>query len=124
MKNINGLRGVLLGGAALAAMTSAVQADELAALKAQLEALQSKVDVLEHAPSPGPQAPAGASLITVERGSRMKFVAPTQARDRGNFNDDAGFTIAITPSADLPAPVAEISLYGYVKGDVIYDHVS
>jgi hypothetical protein len=121
MKNINGLRGALLGGAALAAMTSGVQADELAALKAQLEALQSKVDILEHAPSPGAQAPAGASFITFERGSRMEFVAPTAARDRGNINDDAGFTIAVTPSADLPAPVAEIALYGYVKGDVIYD---
>ena len=42
-------------------------------------------------------------------------------RDRVNQNDDAGFTIAITPSADMPAPVAEIVVYGYVKGDVIYD---
>ena len=52
----------------------------------------------------------------------MAFVAPYAARDRGNANDDGGFTIAITPSADMPAPVAEIALYGYVKGDVIYDH--
>ena len=98
--------------------------DELAALKAQLEALQAKVDGFERAPAREPQASAGASFITVERGSRMEFVAPTAARDRGNVNDDAGFTIAITPSADLPAPVAEIALYGYVKGDVIYDRVS
>ena len=44
-----------------------------------------------------------------------------RASDRVNQNDDAGFTIAITPSADMPAPVAEIVVYGYVKGDVIYD---
>ena len=123
MNNINGLRGALLGGTVLLATTSGVQADELAALKAQLEVLQSKVDLLERAPAQVPQAPAGASFITFERGSRMEFVAPTAARDRGNVNDDAGFTIAITPSADLPAPVAEIALYGYVKGDVIYDHI-
>ncbi len=120
MNNIKGLRRALLGGAALMAMTSGVQADELAALKSQLESLQSRVDSLAQ-PAPRSQAPAGASLVTFERGSRMDFVAPHAARDRGNANDDAGFTIAITPSADLPAPVAEIALYGYVKGDVIYD---
>jgi hypothetical protein len=121
MNNIKGLRRALLGGAALMAMTSGVQADELAALKAQLESLQSRVDSLTKPPAPPSQAPAGVSLVTFERGSRMDFVAPHAARDRGNANDDAGFTIAITPSADLPAPVAEIALYGYVKGDVIYD---
>jgi hypothetical protein len=51
----------------------------------------------------------------------MNFVAPSMARDRGNIDDDDGFTIAVTPSADLPAPVAEVAVYGYVKGDVIYD---
>ena len=51
----------------------------------------------------------------------MDFVTPTPARDAANINDDAGFTIAVTPSADLPAPVAEVAVYGYVKGDVIYD---
>ena len=121
MNNINRLRGALLGGAAVLAMTSAAQADELAALKGQLESLQSRIAGLEPAPAPTSRAPAGANLLRFERGSGMAFVAPTPARDRANVNDDAGFTIAITPSADLPAPVAEIALYGYVKGDVIYD---
>ena len=121
MNNINRLRGALLGGAAVIAMTSAAQADELAALKGQLESLQSRIAGLERAPAPTSRTPAGASLLRFERGSGMAFVAPTPARDRANVNDDAGFTIAITPSADLPAPVAEIALYGYVKGDVIYD---
>jgi hypothetical protein len=106
------------------AMTAGVEADELAALKGQLEALQSRVDELGQTAAKGSQVPAGTSLVTVERGSRMEFVAPFAARDRGNANDDGGFTIAITPSADLPAPVAEIALYGYVKGDVIYDHIA
>src|SRR5262245_65085899 len=51
----------------------------------------------------------------------MDFVAQDPVRDRVNQNDAAGFTIAITPAADMPAPVAEIVVYGYVKGDVIYD---
>src|SRR5262245_38344650 len=51
----------------------------------------------------------------------MDFVAQDPVRDRVNQNDAAGFTIAITPASDMPAPVAEIVVYGYVKGDVIYD---
>jgi len=121
MSNIKGLRGALLGRAALLTMTSEVQADELAALKTQLESLQSRIADLEQTPVQRAQPPAGASVVSFERGSQMAFVAPTTARDRANVNDGAGFTIAITPSADLPAPVAEIALYGYVKGDVIYD---
>ena len=123
MNKIKRLWTTLLGGAALAAMASGSQADELAALKAQLAALESRVNGLEQAPS-GLQAPSAASLVTFERGSQMNFVAPSMARDRGNIDDDDGFTIAVTPSADLPAPVAEVAVYGYVKGDVIYDHVS
>jgi hypothetical protein len=44
MNHIKGLQGVLLGGAALIAMMSGGRADELAALKGELEALQSRVD--------------------------------------------------------------------------------
>jgi hypothetical protein len=45
------LRKALLGGAALAVMTTGAQADELTALKAQLEALQNRVDTMEAAPA-------------------------------------------------------------------------
>jgi hypothetical protein len=120
---IRSLRRALLGGVALAvAGTAGARADELSDLKAQLEALQSRVNTLEQQPAQqASNLPPGASFITFERGSRMDFVAQDPARDRINQNDDAGFTIAITPSADMPAPVAEIVVYGYVKGDVIYD---
>ena len=96
-------------------------ADELADLKAQLEALQSRVNTIEQQPAQASNLPPGASFVTFERGSRMDFVQQDRVSDRGNQNDDAGFTIAITPTADMPAPVAEIVVYGYVKGDVIYD---
>jgi opacity protein-like surface antigen len=117
------LRRALLGGVALTvAGTSGARADELADLKAQLEALQSRVNTLEQQPAQqASNLPPGASFVTFERGSRMDFVQQDKASDRVNQNDDAGFTIAITPTADMPAPVAEIVVYGYVKGDVIYD---
>jgi hypothetical protein len=44
MNKIKRLCTTLLGGAALAAMASGSQADELAALKAQLAALESRVN--------------------------------------------------------------------------------
>jgi len=34
---------------------------------------------------------------------------------------DRGFTIAITPTADVPAPVTEVTVSGYVKADFIWD---
>jgi hypothetical protein len=58
------LRKALLGGAALAVMTTGAQADELTALKAQLEALQNRVDTMEAAPA----NLEGKSLLTFERG--------------------------------------------------------
>ena len=122
MTNTKWLRRALLGGVALTvAGTAGARADELSDLKSQLEALQSRVNTLEQQPAQASNLPPGASFVTFERGSRMDFVAQDRASDRVNQNDDAGFTIAITPSADMPAPVAEIVVYGYVKGDVIYD---
>src|SRR5262245_66186199 len=112
----------LLGGVALTLLASPGHADELADLKAQLEVLRSRVGTLEQQPAPPVfEVPPGARVITLEGGSRMDFVAQDPVRDRANQNDNAGFTIAITPSADMPATVAEIVVYGYVKGDVIYD---
>ena len=105
----------LAGGVALSVMVSTAQADELSDLKAQLLALQERVDALASHPNQAPVAP-GVSLITFHRGQGdLADFGPTSTPD------DRGFTVAITPIADLPAPVAEITVYGYVKGDVIYD---
>ena len=62
MTDTKWLRRALLGGVALTVMASGAQADELAALKAQLEALQSRVNTLETQPAPAAQLPPGASL--------------------------------------------------------------
>jgi len=51
MTNTKWLRRALLGGVALSVMAAGAQADELSALKAQLEALQARVNTLESQPA-------------------------------------------------------------------------
>ena len=116
MTNI--LRKALLGGAALAVMTTGAAADELSTLKAQLAALQSQVDSIQSAPA---QAPAGSSMLRYERGAGGNTWGLDAVKDSANANEGGGFTIAVTPTADLPAPVAEVTVYGYVAGHVAYD---
>ena len=110
------LRKALLGGAALAVMVTGAQADELSTLKAQLEALQSRVDTMESAPS----SLDGRSLLTFERGQGTNNWGVTPAREVASMTDDNGFTIGITPTADMPAPVAEVTVYGYVAAHLHY----
>ena len=114
----NMLRKALLGGAALAVMTTGAAADELATLKAQLAALQSQVDTIQSAPA---QAPAGSSMLRYERGLGGNTWGLDAVKDGANVHDGGGFTIAVTPTADLPAPVAEVTVYGYAAGHVAYD---
>jgi hypothetical protein len=116
MTNI--LRKALLGGAALAVMTTGAAADELSTLKAQLAALQSQVDSIQSAPA---QAPAGSSFLRYERGTGGNTWGLDAVKDSANVNEGGGFTVAVTPTADLPAPVAEVTVYGYVAGHVAYD---
>jgi hypothetical protein len=100
------------------------QADELSALKAQLEALQSRVNQIETtAPAASsPTMPAGASWITFNRGAGGNSDRLNEnLRPQEYIPADTGFTIAITPTADLPAPVHEVTVSGYVKGDIIFD---
>ncbi len=119
------LRQALLGGVALGVAATGAQADELNALKAQLEGLQSRVNQLESTAPAGGTTPSGLpqsdSWITFHRGSDIGWDQSEHARPQEYIPEDRGFTIAITPSADLPAPVHEVTVSGYVKGDFIYD---
>jgi hypothetical protein len=119
------VRASLLGGVALGVMSMGAQAaDDLSGLKAQLEALQARVNQLEAKPAPAPtaQLPQGASFLTIRRGSNMPgfnddmLSPPSQA-----VPTERGFTIAITPAADVPAPIMEVTVSGYVKADFQYD---
>ncbi|NNF79971.1 MAG: hypothetical protein HKN05_18265, partial [Rhizobiales bacterium] len=120
MTNSKWLRRALLSGVALGVASTGAQADDLTALKAQLEALQSRVNQLESTPAPS-ALPDGASLITFKRGQGSLSDWHTDRKAEGTIPQDGGFTIAITPTADVPAPVTEVTVSGYVKGDVIYD---
>ncbi len=117
-------RTALLGGVALGAMAATTHADELSELKAQLETLQSRVNEIETT-QPGATAPGGypaeSSLITFRRGSLLGSSNSPFTKYEDQIPDDRGFTIAITPTADLPAPVTEVSVSGYVKADFIFD---
>ena len=115
------LRKVLLGGAALAVMATGAQADELTALKAQLEALQTKVDRMESSAS-AYNLPAGTNLLTGRRGTADYNWAANQARLNQDWAgaENSGYTIAITPTADMPAPIAEITVSGYVSSWVFW----
>lgn len=115
----NMLRNALLGGAALAVMTTGAAADELSTLKAQLAALQTQVDTMQTASAQAPAA--GSSFLRYERGLGGNTWGVDAVRDSANVNNGSGFTIAVTPTADLPAPVAEVTVYGYVAGHVAYD---
>ena len=120
MSNTKWLRRALLGGVALSVMATGAQADELTALKAQLEALQTRVNSLETAPAPA-ALPEGYSYMTYGRGAGSNNDWGNESfTDQVNQSENRGFTVAVTPTADLPAPVAEVTVYGYVKGDVIY----
>ena len=113
MTNSKWIRRALLGGVAMAVMATGAQADDLSDLKAQIEALQARVNTIE---SRGAALPEGVSLITFQRGSKeiaMVGGDDTDLLDRAP--EGRGFTIAITPTADLPAPATEITLSGSIR---------
>ncbi len=102
--------------------TGVAQADELANLKVQLEALQSQVSALNTGPARTvPALRKGESRMTLRRGSGLDGALDHLTAANDKMPADRGYTVAISPSADLPAPVTEISVSGYVKADVIYD---
>jgi hypothetical protein len=110
---------LLLAGTAAAMLTTTAQADELSTLKAQLAALQSQVNQIQSQPAQA--APSGLGSLTYDRGQGGNTWGVKPATEITSGNDDTGFTIAVTPTADLPAPVAEVTVYGYVAAHVAYD---
>ncbi|MEM7636308.1 MAG: porin [Pseudomonadota bacterium] len=106
---------VVLAATALAATTTVATADELSILKARLAALQSQLDTIHTT-----TAITSPDLRHV-RGHGGNTWGLSAVRDAANVGDAGGFTIAITPTADLPAPVAEVTVYGYAAGHIAYD---
>ena len=107
----------LMAGAALAVSAAAAQADDLEALKAQIESLNARVAAMEAAPS----VPAGYSLLAISEGERV--ITPglgMTAREMAGYGDKATY-ISVLPTADAPAG-ATITWSGYVDAGLVYSN--
>jgi hypothetical protein len=109
------MKWALLGGAALAVTATSARADDLAALKAQIEALQSRVTQLEAQPQAS--MPSGYSLMSLRSG--MTDVDQSGIRPADRVDEDSGVTISVLPTADA-APVAEVSVSGEIRTALVY----
>jgi hypothetical protein len=113
---MNMLKWALMGSAALAVTATAARADDLSALKAQIETLQSRVTQLEAQPQAS--MPSGYSLLSIRDGQgTFQGVLPERAADR--VREESGFTLSVVPTADA-APAAEVSVSGEIRTALIY----
>ena len=107
----------LLGGAAMAVSAAGAQADDLDALKAQIETLNARVAAMETAPS----VPAGYSLLAVSEGERINTPGlELTAREKAGYGDRATI-ISVLPTADAPAGTT-ISWSGYARAGLVYEN--
>ena len=102
----------LLGGAALAVTAAGARADDLGALKAEIEALNARVAQLETAPA----VPAGYQLMTLSSGAET--VVPGNP-DNAKFGSQVASVtkVSVMPTADAPA-AASIEWSGYVRAAI------
>lgn len=106
----------LLAGAAVAVTGAAAHADELQDLKAQIEALNTRVAAMETAPA----VPAGYKLLAISKGEALQVPGLDQSyRDRFTQGNRATI-ISVMPTADAPAGTT-ISWSGYVRAAIRYD---
>ncbi len=106
------LKLALIGTAALAAVSVTARADDLADLKAQIEALNGRISQLEAAPA----VPAGYQLMSVSKADAI--VVPSLDVDNA-FKQTNVTTIGILPTADVPAST-NIQWSGYARAALIY----
>src|SRR4029078_3387430 len=106
----------LLAGAAIAVTATTARADDLSALKAQIDALQSRVSQLEAQPQAA--MPSGYSLMAIRDGQgTYEGVLPERNADM--VRDSSGFTLSVLPTADA-APAAEVSVSGEIRTALLY----
>ena len=110
---MNAIKIALLGTAALAAVSVSARADDLADLKAQIEALNGRISQLEASPS----VPAGYQLLSVTKADAI--VVPSLDR-KSIFFADSATTIGILPTADVPAST-NIQWSGSVAAGIVFD---
>lgn len=105
----------LMGGAALAVTSAAAHADDLDALKAQIETLNARVAAMEAAPA----VPAGYSLLAVSEGPRVVTPGLTDTQSQIAAMGNQATYISILPTADAPAG-ATITWSGYARAGLVY----
>lgn len=109
----------LLGGAAMAVTAASAQADDLEALKAQIETLNARVAAMETTPS----VPAGYQLIAVSEGDMQETPGlGFTARERALYGSKSTI-ISVLPTADAPAGTT-ISWSGFARAGLVYDDTS
>ena len=106
----------LLAGAAVAVTATAARADDLSALKAQIEALQTRVSQLEAQPQAA--MPSGYSLMAIRDGQGT-YEGVLAERNADKVRENSGFTLSVLPTADA-APAAEVSVSGEIRTALIY----
>ena len=111
----------LMGGAALAVTSAVAHADELDALKAQIETLDARVAAMHATPA----VPAGYSLLAISEGPRVNTPGldiTWKGTESAAYGNEATY-ITVLPTADAPAG-ATITWSGYAKAGVVYNNTS
>jgi hypothetical protein len=98
----------LLSAAAIAAATAGAWADELTALKTQIDALGARVSGMDAESTSGDSSEA----VTIRKGQGTYLTAPERATDR--IKADSGVTISVSPAFEA-APTAELSISGETR---------
>lgn len=104
------MKTALLATAAFAAVTTSASANELADLKAQIEALNARISQVEAAPS----VPAGYQLVSITKGQALKFGLDSDV-------DAPATLISVLPAADAPAGTV-VSISGNVKAALYFSN--
>jgi hypothetical protein len=113
---MNIMKLALLGTAALAAGSLSARADDLSDMKAQIEALNSRLAQVEAAPA----VPAGYQLLSISKGQAA--VVPGLVASDAGYGDTAT-VISVMPTADMPAGTT-VDFSGYVRAALVYSDSS
>lgn len=116
---MNSMKMALLAGAALAVTAASAKADDLEALKAQIDALNTRIAAMETAPS----VPAGYQLIAVSEGDMQATPGlGFSAKELAAYGSKSTI-ISVLPTADAPAGTT-ISWSGYARAGLVHSSSS
>jgi len=112
---MNSMKMALLAGAALAVTAASAKADDLEALKAQIDALNTRIAAMETAPS----VPAGYQLIAVSEGELQATPGLGFTAKELSAYGNKSTIISVLPTADAPAGTS-ISWSGYTRAGLVH----